>query len=83
MDIRLHPHATDRLPERGALAEEVVETVRQGEQFPAKYGRTGFRRNFSFEAMWRGRYYGNKQIEAYAVWEDDGWLVISLVTKFF
>ena len=45
--VRLHPHAQDRLLERGASKEEVVATVEGGESFPAKYGRTGFRRNFS------------------------------------
>ncbi len=80
--IRLHPHAQGRLPERGATESEVIATVREGERFPAKYGRTGFRRNFRFDAEWRGRYYATKQIEACAV-EEEGWLVITVVVKFF
>lgn len=83
MNVRLHPHAEDRLLERGALEAEVVATVLTGETFPAKFGRTGFRRNFSYGATWRGRHYETKQIEAYAVWENESWLVISIVTKFF
>ena len=83
MSVRLHPHALERLMERGAEEREVVETVEQGEQFPAKYGRTGFRRNFSFDGEWRGRKYLTKQIEAYAVKEDADWLVITVVTRFF
>ncbi len=67
MKIRLHPHAQGRLAERGATEAEVIATVEQGESFPAKHGRTGFRRNFVFENTWRGHRYTTKQIEAYAV----------------
>ena len=69
--------------ERGATEEEVIATVEGGESFPAKYGRVGFRRNFLFDGLWRGRRYSTKQIEAYAVREDDNWLVITIVTRYF
>ncbi len=72
MEVRLHPHALERLAERGATVEEVRATVAEGEQFPAKYGRTGFRRNFPSKGIWNGRPYANKQVEAYAVEEDGG-----------
>jgi hypothetical protein len=83
MAVRLHPHAQERLVERGATQDEVVATIEQGERFPAKYGRTGFRRNFSFDKAWRGRHYGTKQIEAFAVQEDEDWLVITIITRYF
>ena len=57
MEVRLHPHALERLQERGATEEEVRATVEQGEQFPGKFGRTGFRRNFRFDSTWRGNHY--------------------------
>ncbi|MGA8989601.1 MAG: hypothetical protein WB500_04315 [Rhodoplanes sp.] len=38
-----------RAAERGATEEEIVETVRMGERFPAKRGRTAFRRNLAIE----------------------------------
>lgn len=83
MVVRLHPHARERLQERGASESEVVATVQEGERIPAKFGRTGFRRNFAYNATWRGRYYATKQIEAFAVQDDDGWLVITVIVKFF
>jgi hypothetical protein len=52
------------------------------ERFPAKFGRTGFRRNFVFSREWLGRRYTTKQVEAYAV-EEDGWLVITVIVKYF
>jgi len=82
MDIRLHPHAIERLSERGASEEEVLATVENGEQFQAKYGRTGFRRNFPFGGLWRNRPYATKQVEAYAI-EENGWLVITVMVKYF
>ncbi|TXT24243.1 MAG: hypothetical protein FD134_1686 [Gallionellaceae bacterium] len=82
MEIKLHPHATNRLAERGASQEEVLATLEGGERFPAKHGRIGFRRNFSFDGKWNGKHYAIKQVEAYAV-EENGWLVITVIVKFF
>jgi hypothetical protein len=73
MRIRLHPHAENRLKERGANEEGVQATVYTGERFQAKYGRTGFRRNFLFDDPWQGKHYKNKQIEVYAVEEHGDW----------
>jgi hypothetical protein len=80
--IRLHPHAVTRLAERGASEGEVIATVQDGEPFPAKRGRQGFRRNFVYNDLWRGRHFATKQVEAIAV-EDDGWLVITILVRFF
>jgi hypothetical protein len=71
------------MAERGAKPAEVTMTVLEGERFPARFGRQGFRRNFAFEAEWRGRRYANKQVEAYAVEEDGDWLVITVITRYF
>ncbi len=83
MAVRFHPHAKIRMAERGATEDEVRSTVEHGENFPAKFSRTGFRQNFSFEDNWHGRYYNTKQIEAFAVKEDDDWLVITVITRYF
>jgi len=82
MTIRFHSHALERMGERGVTESEVLETVRHGERFPARFGRYGFRRNFAFEGEWRGRRCATKQVEAYAT-EDDGWLVITVLVKYF
>lgn len=57
--------------------------MEQGERFPAKYNRIGFRHNFTFNNIWRGKYYNNKQLEAYAVQEGDEWIVITITTRYF
>jgi len=81
--VRLHPHARERMQERGATEEEIQATVAEGERFPAKFGRMGFRRNFQFAQEWRGRHYHTKQVEAYAVQEGADWLVLTVITRYF
>jgi hypothetical protein len=83
MTVRFHPHALERMLERGAREAEVVATVEQGERIAAKYGRTGFRRNFAYDSQWRGRRYANKQIEAFVVQEADEWLVLTVIVKYY
>lgn len=82
MGIRFHPHALERLAERGTTEGEVATTIEAGERFEAKFGRSGFRRNFAFDGEWNGKRHRAKQVEAYAV-EEDGWLVITVIVKFF
>src|SRR4051812_28964864 len=41
----------------GVSEDEVTATIREGERFAAKFGREGFRRNFSYDSLWRGRRY--------------------------
>lgn len=81
--VRLHPHAAGSLIERGVVEAEVIATVTDGERFQAKFERIGFRRNFAFDDVWRGRHYATKQVEAYAVEDDDSWLVITVIARFF
>jgi hypothetical protein len=81
--IKLHSHAVARILEPGVTEDEVAAAIREGERFPAKFGREGFRRNFSFGSLWRGRRYHMKQVEVFATWEDGAWLVISVIAKYF
>ena len=83
MSIRLHPHALERMVERGATQEEVIATATGGERFPVKFGRQGFRRNFAYHGRWRGKQYASKQVEVIAAQEDGDWLVISVMVQYF
>ncbi len=67
----------------GASEQEVINVVEAGEVSPAKYDRTGFRKSIIYNDTWEGKHYYVKQIECYAVQENDGWLVISLLVKYF
>jgi len=82
-DVVIDPHARERMVERGATEEEVVAAVLHGERFPAKFGRTGLRRNFPFADLWRGRRYATKQLEVFAVEEEGRWVAVTVITRFF
>ena len=81
--IEIDPHARERAAERGANEDEIVTTIESGERFVAKYGRTGFRHDFIFNGIWRGKRYANKQIEAIAVEEHGRWIVVTVLVKYF
>ena len=83
MKISFHPHAIECMKERGVTKNEVISTISIGEKFPAKFGRTGFRQNFAFPKKWHGKLYNTKQIEVYAVKENNDWLVITVIAKYF
>ena len=83
MRVVLDAHAVGRAADRGCTPAEVESTVREGERFPAKYGRSGFRRKFRGPWRWRGRRFDTKEIEAYAVEQPDGWLVITVISRFY
>lgn len=83
MLVRLHPHARERIAERGASIDEVVATISQGESISSRFSRSGFRRNFPLAGTWRGRDYATKQVEVYAVEENGAWLVITVIVRYF
>jgi hypothetical protein len=55
MKIAIHPHAAQRMRERGATAAQVRQTVSSGHPTPAKFGRIRFRHVFPFDRMWNGK----------------------------
>jgi hypothetical protein len=83
MKIRIHPHAAQRIRERGATAGQVRQTVTMGTRSPAKLGRTKFLRVFAFGRTWNGKWYPKQQIEAFATTIPDGWLVVTVIVKYF
>ena len=80
--IELHPHARERLEERGATEAEVFETVVSGRQFSAKFGRMGFRKTFVYGKIWRNRLYASKDVEAIAVQTFSGLLILTVITRY-
>ena len=81
MKIQIHPHAAQRIRERGATVARVREAVLLGQQSPAKFGRVVFRRVFDFGQRWNGQHYAKQQIDAFATTMNGGWLVVTV--KYF
>lgn len=76
-------HAMKQLVDRGTNVDEVRKAIIEGEEIPAKKGRQAFRKNFSFEAFWKGKYYEIKQVMPIALKEDGRWIVITVYVFYF
>ena len=83
MDIIIIPHAWERMSQRGALYEEVVETVKNGVRYSAKYGRNGYCLKFRNERGPRRSGYDMKKLKVYAVDENSTVVVITVIVKYF
>jgi hypothetical protein len=83
MAILIHPHARERIDERGTTETEVRTTISQGEKFPAKFGRIGFKHNFPFASGRDGKLFRIKQVVVYGVEEGKDFTVITVVVKYF
>ena len=65
MDIRIDPHTLERVAERGASSQEIIDVITSGHPMPAKYGRSGKSKVFDFNQTRLGRYYAQKKIEVF------------------
>jgi hypothetical protein len=81
--VKFHPHALERMIERGATEDEIRTAVREGEKYPAKFGRIGFRKDIAFGGIWNQRFFRAKRLEVYAVQEGKDIIVITVVVKYF
>lgn len=66
----------------GQSKEEVELAIRAGELFPAKKGRISLRKNFSYNAMWKGKFYSIKQVVPIVVEEPDKFVVVTVYVFF-
>ena len=66
------------MAERGALEEEIVSAVRNGDWEPARLGRQQSRINFVFNSLWKGRYYQTKQVNPIFIEEEDAIAVVTV-----
>ena len=83
MDIQIHPHALERMAERGATQADVWETVATGTAADAKFGRRSFTQQFPFGGRWNGVVYATKEVEVIAKQEATGWLVVTAIVRYF
>jgi len=64
--------------ERGVTEEELSLTLERGEPAPARYGRSAKAMVFNYNALWRGRSYSQKRVEAVFVVEGEDTVVITV-----
>ena len=80
--IKISQHALDNMVDRGASKEEVELAIKAGESFPAKKGRLSFRKNFSYNDIWKGKYYQIKQVMPIVAKETDRFVVVTVYVFF-
>lgn len=81
--VNIDPHALVRAGERGTNEEEIKETVRTGEKFPAKKRRSEFRQVFEYGRKWEGVHYEHKLLHVFCAPELNGWYVVTVIVEFF
>jgi hypothetical protein len=80
--IKFSQHALDNMADRGASREEVELAIRTGECFPAKKGRLSFRKNLSYNTIWKGKFYQVKQVMPIVADEPETFVVITVYAFF-
>jgi len=80
--IKFSQHALDNMFERGASREEAEQAIRTGERLPAQKGRIAFRKNFSHNGMWKGKFYQAKQVMPIVAEEPERFVVITVYVFF-
>ena len=76
-------HALLSLKKRGAAEEEAKQSVTEGNQTPAKYGRLEAAKTFSYNGLWNGNHYRWKQVVPIFVEELDRIVVITVYVFYF
>ena len=80
--IKFSQHALDNMFDRGASREEVEQAIRTGERLHAQKGRIAFRKNFSHNGMWKGKFYQIKQVMPIVAEEPDKFMVVTVYVFF-
>lgn len=81
--IRLSAHAREQALRRGATAEEIEATIREGKWRPAFSGRLEAQRRFAYNAVWNGRTYAEKAVRPVFVAESAEIVVVTVYVYYF
>ena len=81
--IRLSEHAKIQLWRRGTTEEEIVETIRTSEWFPAELNRTQSKKDFRFDSIWNNKHYKMKQVNPIFAEEATEIVVITVYVFYF
>ena len=81
--IAFSDHANEQMVERGASAQEVIETINKGDRFSAKHRRIAYRRNFQYNSRWGENFYHIKQVMPITKEEAKEIIVVTVYTFYF
>ncbi len=71
MEIQIDPHTVERATERGTDEEQIRDVIETGFAMPAKYGRSGRAKVFTFKKERLSKYFEQKRVEVYYSIEGD------------
>ncbi len=81
MKIQIEPHTLLRAQERGALLNEIEETIISGIAETAKNNRFSKSKVFSFNSERNGKFYPEKKLEVFYVIENE--IIITITVYVF
>lgn len=81
--VVLTTHAQERMRERGAREEDVVQAIRVGQREAAQRGLSLYRLNLEFHGEWDGRHYGVRQVAPVVAEEGDRLVVVTVYVFYF
>ena len=81
--VRLSGHARERMESRGAMRQEVTETIRTAPWGPAEGNRLECQKDFSYGQEWNGKVYATKRVRPIFVEEPNEILVVTVYVYYF
>ncbi len=78
MEILFTSHARERLKERGATEEEVLDIIQSGKELIGQKGRFVKSKTYTFEKVRNKKFYPEKRVEVIYTIEHDKIIVITV-----
>jgi hypothetical protein len=78
VDISIDPHTLERAEERGTNEKEIIDVINTGFSIPAKYGRLGKAKNYTFQQERHGRSYKQKRVEVFYTIEENIMITVTV-----
>ena len=82
-EIVFTTHARQRIRERGASEEDVIEAIRIGRKEPAQRGLFQYRLNLEFKREWAGQFYDVQQVAPVVAEEENRKIVVTVYVFYF
>ncbi len=82
-EIVFTTHARQRIQERGASEENVLEAIRIGLREPAQRGLFQYKLNLEFKREWAGQYYSVQQVAPVVAEEENRTVVVTVYVFYF
>lgn len=82
-EIVFTTHARQRIQERGASEEDVIEAIRIGRKEPAQRGFFQYRLNLEFKREWAGQFYDVQQVAPVVAEEENRKIVVTVYVFYF